>query len=188
MTYNKAVFPRGMQPFLRFDKLILLRRSYLMEELNCRTSEIAGVSFTLSPMSDDFVEVIESTLSAVNTSKVWLETDDVSTTIRSKLIHLFDVTKANCLHTARSDKHIYFQATYSLGCPGDNEADAYLSSDDTPSNLVQTETTHSFATAKFSLYPLDGGDYMETIYKQIEAMKAYVEVSKAHYSTKLAGN
>src|SRR5690625_6457777 len=79
MTYNKAVFPRGMQPFLRFDKLILLRRSYLMEELNCRTSEIAGASFTLSPMSDDFVEVIESTLSAVNTSKVWLETDDVST-------------------------------------------------------------------------------------------------------------
>lgn len=159
-----------------------------MEELNCRTSEIAGASFTLSPMSDDFVGVIESTLSEVNTSKVWLETDDVSTTIRGKLIHVFDVTKAICLQAATTDKHVSFQATYSLGCPGDTVADAYLASDDTPSNLVQTETTRSFATGKFSLYPLGGGDYMETIYKQIEAMKAYVEVSKAHYSTKLAGN
>src|SRR5699024_3502498 len=86
MTYNKAVFPRGIQLFCVLVSLYLLRRSYFMEELNCRTSEIAGASFTLSPMSDDFVEVIESTLSAVNTSKVWLETDDVSTTIRGKLI------------------------------------------------------------------------------------------------------
>src|SRR5690625_2923870 len=154
MTYNKAVFPRGMQPFCVSTDIILSRRSYLMEELNCRTSEIAGASFTLSPMSDDFVGVIESTLSEVNTSKVWLETDDVSTTIRGKLIHVFDVTKAICLQAATTDKHVSFQATYSLGCPGDTVADAYLASDDTPSNLVQTETTHSFATAKFSLYPL----------------------------------
>src|SRR5699024_7186868 len=117
MTYNKAVFPRGMQPFLRFDKLILLRKRYLIEELNCRTSEIAVASITLSPMTDDFVEVIESTLSAVNTSKVWLETDDVSTTIRGKLIHVFDVTKAICLQAAKSGEHVSFQATYSLGCP-----------------------------------------------------------------------
>src|SRR5690625_4979360 len=144
MTYNNAVFTSGMQHVLRVDKHILLRRSYLMEELNCRTSEIAGASFTLSPMSDDFVEVIESTLSAVNTSKLWLETDDVSTIIRGKLIHVFDVTKAICLQAAKSGKHVSFQATYSLGCPGDTEADAYLASDDTPSNLVQTETTHSF--------------------------------------------
>src|SRR5690625_6669686 len=119
MTYNKAVFPRGMQSFLRFDKLILLRSSYLMEELNCRTSEIAGASFTLSPMSDDFVEVIESTLSAVNTSKVWLETDDVSTTIRGKLINVFDVTKAICLQAAKSGKHVYFQISIILVCHGE---------------------------------------------------------------------
>src|SRR5690625_2200118 len=107
MTYNKAVFPRGIQLFCVLVSLYLLRRSYFMEELNCRTSEIAGASFTLSPMSDDFVEVIESTLSAVNTSKVWLETDDVSTTIRGKLIHVFDVTKAICLQAAksRSEEH-----------------------------------------------------------------------------------
>src|SRR5690625_7505930 len=97
MNYNNDVFIRGMQTFLRYDKLILLRRSYLMEELNCRTSEIAGASFTLSPMSNDFVEVIEFTLSAVNTSKVWLETDDVSTTIQCKLIHVFDVINEFCL-------------------------------------------------------------------------------------------
>src|SRR5699024_12117734 len=133
-------------------------RSYFMEELNCRTSEIAGASFTLSPMSDDFVEVIESTLSAVNTSKVWLETDDVSTTIRGKLIHVVDVTKAICLQAAKSGEHGSFQSTNSLGCPGDTEADAYLASDDTPTNIVQTDTTHAYAKTKLTSYALGGGD------------------------------
>src|SRR5699024_12700300 len=126
MTYNKAVCPRGMQLFCVLISLYLLRRSYLMEELNCRTSEIAAASFTLSPMSDDFVEVIESTLCAVNTSKVWLETDDVSTTIRGKLIHVFDVTKAICLQAAKSGEHVSFQATYSLCCPVVPDYDDYL--------------------------------------------------------------
>src|SRR5699024_12393020 len=93
----------------------------------------------------------------------------------------FDGMKASCLHAGKSGEHVSFQATYSLGCPGDTEADAYLGSDDTPNNLVQAETTHAFATAEFSLYPLGGGDYMQTIYEQIEAMKSYAEVSRAHY-------
>src|SRR5690625_3239469 len=136
----------------------------------------------------DLVILIESNLISIKTSKDCLKTNYISTTIQCKLIHVFDVTKAICLQAAKSGKHVSFQATYSLGCPGDTEADAYLASDDTPNNIVQTETTHAFATAKFSLYPLGGGDYMETIYEQIEAMKSYVEVSKAHYSTKLSGN
>src|SRR5690625_5324264 len=97
-------------------------------------------------MSDDFVEVIESTLSAVNTSKVWLETDDVSTTIRGKLIHVFDVTKAICLQAAKSGEHVSFQATYSLGCQGDTEADAYLASDVIPNNLVHAYSSHVLAS------------------------------------------
>src|SRR5699024_11377493 len=91
MTYNKAVLPCGMQLFCVLINLYLLRRSYLIEELNCRTSEIAGASFTLSPMSDDFVEVIESTLRSVNTSKVWLEQDDVLSIILGILFHVFDI-------------------------------------------------------------------------------------------------
>ncbi len=159
-----------------------------MESTKCGNSKIAGASFTLSPMSDDFVEVIESALAETDTSKVWMDTDDVSTIARGKIVHVFDVTKAICLHAANTGKHVSFQATYSLGCPGDVEADAYLASDDTPSNLIKAEEDNPFAAAKFSLYPLGGGDYMKTIYEQIEAMKKHVEVSKSHYSTKLAGS
>lgn len=166
---------------------ILEKGEINVESPKCGSSKIAGASFTLSPMSANFIEVIESALAETDTSKVWLDTDDVSTTARGKIVHVFDVTKAICLHAARTGEHVSFQATYSLGCPGDVEADAYLASDDTPSNLVNNQEGQPFAAAKFSLYPLGGGDYMETIYEQIAAMKKYVEVSKSHYSTKLAG-
>ncbi len=158
-----------------------------MTDLQCGTSKIAGASFSLHPMADDFIEVIEGALNETDTSKVWMETDDVTTTARGKLIHVFDVTKSICLHAAKTGKHVSFQATYSVGCPGDSKSDAYLALDDVLSNTTQSDESH-YAAAKFSLYPLGGGSYMETIYEQIEAMKRYVDVSHAHYSTKLSGD
>lgn len=50
----------------------------------CGTSRIAGCQFTLYPMSDKFVDIILSALDEVDTSKVWKDTDDVSTCIRGK--------------------------------------------------------------------------------------------------------
>lgn len=158
-----------------------------MSDIKCESSKIAGTSFSLHPMCDNFVEVIEKALSETDTSKVWMNTDDVTTTVRGKLVHVFDVTKSICLHATKTGEHVAFQATFSVGCPGDSEGDTYLALDDIPSNITESEEDH-FAAAKFSLYPLGGGNYMETIYEQIEAMKKYVDVSHAHYSTKLSGN
>ena len=159
-----------------------------MKNNACGTSQIFGASFTLYPMSDDFVDIILSALKEVDTSKVWMETDDVTTTVRGKINHVFDVTTAMFLHAARTGKHVGFQATYSQGCPGDTQGDSYMAEDDILMNENFIKDIKQPIAAKFSLYPLGGDNYMDIIYEQIEAMKKYVDVSWAHYSTRLRGD
>ncbi|MGM8211349.1 YkoF family thiamine/hydroxymethylpyrimidine-binding protein [Virgibacillus sp. W0430] len=159
-----------------------------MVNTNCEKTDIAGASFTISPMTDDFVAVILNALERVNTDKVWIKTDDVSTVVRGKMTHVFDVTNAIFLQAAHTGVHVSFQATYSLGCPGDSAGDVYLAEDDVPANEARIKNQKQYAAAKFSLYPLGGENYMDTIYKQIEAMKAFVDVTHSHYSTRLDGD
>lgn len=153
----------------------------------CGTNKIAGVSFTISPMSDQFVDIILNALKEVDTSKVSMKTDDVSTTVRGKIEHVFDVTKAIFLHAATTGVHVAYQATYSLGCPGGPTHDNIAHEDDIIMNAEQTNFIKQPIAAKFALYPLGGGDYMDVIYEQIEEMKKYVDVSPAHSSTRLDG-
>lgn len=153
----------------------------------CGTSDIAGVSFSVYPMSDQFVDIILAALKEVDTSKVWLKTDDVTTTVRGNIGHVFDVSKAIFLHAATTGKHVGYQATYSLGCPGDSAGDVFLAEDEILMNVEHTKSIKQHIAAKFSLYPLGGGNYMDIIYEQIEAMKEHVEVSPSHYSTRLQG-
>ncbi|HLS59721.1 MAG TPA: YkoF family thiamine/hydroxymethylpyrimidine-binding protein [Virgibacillus sp.] len=159
-----------------------------MKQNVCHHTPIVGASFTVSAMSNHFVDIIMNALNTVDSSKVWMETDDVTTTIRGKSMHIFDVTRAIFLHAAATGEHIAFQATYSVGCPGDSEADVYLAEDDHPVNKSKVEALKQDIAAKFSLYPLGDGDYMKTIYEQIEAMKEEITVSAAHYSTRLRGD
>lgn len=154
----------------------------------CGTSEIAGASFTIAPMSDNFVPIILNALNEVDHSKVWMETDDVTTTIRGRMEHIFDVTQAIFLHAASTGVHVSFQATYSIGCPGDSTGDVYLAEDNIRLNEKVVQDNTQYVSAKFSLYPLGEGNYMDTIYEQIESMKKRVEVTHAHYSTRLAGD
>lgn len=155
----------------------------------CLSSRIAGCSFSIHPMSDSFIEIITGALQEVDSSKVWLQTDDVTTTVRGKLTHVFDVTKAIFLHAAKTGKHIAFQGSYSIGCPGDSKGDTYMAADDIPQNTGSVKNIDQKSAAKFSLYPLGGGNYMDVIYEQIEAMKEHdVVVSSSHYSTKLHGD
>lgn len=147
-----------------------------------------SADFTLSPMSEDFVKVILGTLDKTNTSKVWMETDDVSTVVRGKSVHVFDVTKAICVYAAETGKHVSFQARYSLGCPGNEETEAFLSTNDKSENTFTAEDENLYAAAKFSLYPIGSVDFSETILNQIEKMKTYVKVSRVPTATKLEGS
>lgn len=156
---------------------------------NCGTSRIVGCQFSLHPMSDNFVDIILSTLSEVDTSKVWKETDDVSTCIRGKMIHVFDVAKAIFLHAANTGEHVAMNGTFSIGCPGDTEADAYMDETDIPLNEEKTKSILQIAGCKFSLYPMGHEDYMNKIYEQINLSKhRNVTVTSTHYATRLDGD
>src|SRR5699024_8201594 len=106
-----------------------------MNKIACEVDrDIVGASFTLSAMSDDYVNIILNAINETDTSKVWLHTDDVTTTIRGKIAHVFDITQAIFLHASQTGEHISFQSTYSIGCPGDSDADVFMAVDDTRQN------------------------------------------------------
>ncbi|KNE22419.1 Ykof family thiamine-binding protein [Virgibacillus pantothenticus] len=154
----------------------------------CSQSKIAGCDFALYPMTDQFVHVIMKALEEVDTSKVWVKTTDVGTCVRGKIVHVFDVTKALFLHAAQTGHHVVFSGTYSIGCPGDSAGDVFLAEDDIRLNEAQSSKIQQNIAGKFSLYPLGGGDYMDMIYSQIEAMKQEgIHVSSIHYATRLDG-
>ncbi|MDL4842194.1 YkoF family thiamine/hydroxymethylpyrimidine-binding protein [Aquibacillus rhizosphaerae] len=159
-----------------------------MSNFVCESNRIAGVSFSVHPMSDRFVEIITTAIEHVDTSKVWINTDDVTTLVRGRITHVFDVTKAIFLQAAKSGVHVVFNATYSVGCPGDTAGDVYMAEDDSTLNNQESTQIKQEVATKFALYPLGGGDYMNTIYSQIEAMKQYVHVSGTHYATRLDGD
>lgn len=159
-----------------------------MSEQTCGKKRIAGAQFNLSVMSDDFVDIILGALNAVDTTNVWKETDDVSTCVRGKMVHVFDVVKAIYLHAAKTGKHVEMSGTFSIGCPGDSSGDVYMDANDTPANKETSEGISQNAGCKFALYPLNTEDYMDTIYQQIDLSKAQnVTVSPSHYSTRLDG-
>lgn len=155
----------------------------------CGTSRIAGCQFSLHPMSDQFVNIILSTLEEVDTSKVWMETDDISTCIRGKMVHVFDVVKAVFLHAAKTGEHVAMNGTFSIGCPGDSKADVYMDETDVPVNEGKMSEISQAAGCKFALYPMGTEDYMDKIYEQINLSNdRNVDVTAVHYATRLDGD
>lgn len=160
-----------------------------MAQSDSDTPRIAGCSFSLYPMSDDFVDLILSSLKTVDSSKVWMKTDEVSTIVRGRIPHIFDVTSAAFLQVAKTGTHVVYSSTFSVGCPGDTEGHVFMAEDDEPMNRNLIDDVEQEVSAKFALYPMGGGNYMDPIYEQIEAMKSHgVEVELTHYETKLFGS
>jgi uncharacterized protein YqgV (UPF0045/DUF77 family) len=162
-----------------------------MASPSCGTSRIVGSRFALYVMSDRFAEIILTALKEVDSSKVWRKTDDLSTCIRGRSAHVFDVAKAVFIHAAKSGEHVVFNGTFSIGCPGDSEGDSYMSEDDAKLNEPSfTDRSRSLQTAcHFALYPMNREDYMEVIYEQVGAIKATgIQAEGVHYASRLDGN
>ena|SRR5690625_743906 len=158
-----------------------------MSESDGNYKELTGVSFSIYPMSDDFVDIIKGALDEADTSEVMMRTDDVTTTMKGKLNHVFDVTKAIFIHAAKTKKHIAFQATFSMGCPGTPGEPVTLDLDEDVLNADKVKDIKQYAAAKFALYPMGGNDVMDLILKQIEGMKNYVTVTPSDFATRLDG-
>ncbi|HSO57676.1 MAG TPA: YkoF family thiamine/hydroxymethylpyrimidine-binding protein, partial [Paenisporosarcina sp.] len=78
---------------------------------SCGTSPIVGLRFSLHPMADNFIEIIKGALREADTSNVWMHTDDVSTVMRGKQIHVFDTVRAIVLYAAKTGTHVAFNGT-----------------------------------------------------------------------------
>jgi len=155
----------------------------------CGTSRIVGFRFSLYPMSDQFIDVIKSVLEETDTTKVWMQTDDISTCIRGRMEHVFDVAKAVYLHAAKTELHVVLNGTFSIGCPGDSAGDTYMSEDDERNNEERLSDLHIGAPTQFALYPMNEENYMSLIADVVEIAKEKGTFSGGvHYASRLDGD
>lgn len=160
-----------------------------MNERSCGTSRIVGCRFSVFPMTDRFVEVITGALRSVDTGKVWIQTDDVSTCIRGRAEHVFDVTRAIFAYAAASGAHTVFNGTYSIGCPGDTDADVYMTEDSELLNHDIGEHAGIETACQFALYPLGTDNYMDVIYNEVNRAKEKgTFAGSVHYASRLDGS
>ncbi|MCE7792569.1 Ykof family thiamine-binding protein [Salipaludibacillus sp. CUR1] len=160
-----------------------------MQGLSCGMSRIVGCRFSVYPMTDNFVDVIKGALEEVDTSKVWSYTDDVSTCIRGRSEHVFDVAKAIFIHAAKTGVHVVFNGTFSIGCPGDSEGDTYMSEDDVRLNEDGSQNEQVEAASQFALYPMNNPDYMQVIADQVSVAQEHGTFTKGvHYASRLDGD
>ncbi len=156
---------------------------------SCGTSPIVGLRFSIHPMADNFVEIIKGALSEADTSNVWMHTDDVSTVMRGKEIHVFDTAKAIVLHAAKTGAHVAFNGTFSIGCPGDTAGDVYLEKDDVLLNEPNVKGLSQYVSSQFALYPMNNPDYMSVIYNEVDRAKGRGVFNESmHYASGLHGD
>ena len=153
----------------------------------CGSKAITGCRFSLAPMCDDFVQVILDAVGKTDTSKVWKQTDKLSTVYRGKACHVEDAVKACFIHAYRENIHMTMEATFSKGCPGDTEADCLLAADDELCNEDGVKDIHFPVTCKISLYPMGVENYMEHIAHIVNhAIDLGIYDHSTHYCTVLS--
>lgn len=154
--------------------------------MECGLSPIIGFRFSLYPMAANFVEVIKRALEETDTSNVWMHTDDVSTVIRGKQIHVFNVAKAISLSAAKTGEHIALCGTFSAGCPGDTQGDVFLNKGD---EVANTDDTKHYVSSQFALYPMNNPAYMDIIYREVDRAKERGVFNESmHYASGIHGD
>lgn len=81
----------------------------------------AGAQVSLYPMTDRFIDVILSSLDALDPwrNKLRIETDDISTLIVGPPEILFPALRDLYVSAASKGEHVVLRATLSRGCPGE---------------------------------------------------------------------
>ena len=150
---------------------------------------ITGCRFSLSVMSDDYVNIILNAIGRVDTQRIWRATDALSTVYRGRRAQVVDAVKSCFVHANDGRTHITMEATFSKGCPGDTDGDSCLAEDDAPVDTPTNRADKNFdVLSKISLYPLGVPMYMEHIAHAVNLAKN-VGVFKgvSHYATELQG-
>lgn len=150
--------------------------------------EIAGVRFNLSPMSDQFVDIILDSINKVDVSNIWSQTDHTSTVYRGEASHVFDALKACHLYAYRPGVHMVLEATISKGCPGDGDFDFNQIQSSEKINESNLCAINFPIIGKFSVYPMGSDHYMPIIEKIVNyGIDQNVISGTGHYVTFLDG-
>lgn len=147
----------------------------------------AGAQLSLYPMTDDFVDVIMSSLSAFDPwrDRLRIETDDISTLVVGPPEVLFPALRDFYVAAASTRHHVVMRATLSRGCPGEPDdpicATSALANPSEPladrqkaalAAVADAKTTSEIARAQFSLYVMGAGDHMAEIMGCIDFLKS----------------
>ena len=180
---------RAKMPFLGkyYGKVFFIMEKNDYPWKGCGTEkDITGCRFSLSVMSDEYVAKILEAIGQVDCSKVWSQTDALSTVYRGRRIHVIDGVKACFVHVNDEKTHMTMEATFSKGCLGDVEKDYVIEEDDT---LVNYTNEKFQVLSKIAFYPLGVEDYMDHISHVVKmAINKGLYEKSAHYATELSGD
>ncbi|BEU88954.1 HMP/thiamine ABC transporter substrate-binding protein ThiU [Selenomonas sp. TAMA-11512] len=151
--------------------------------------KITGARFSLTPMSDDFINIILGAIKKVDLSNVWAKTDHTSTVYRGGSAEVFDALKACFLFSYRPGIHSALEATISKGCPGDVDDDTVLSFEGMRVNESAGQAVQFPVIGKFSVYPMGSGEYMHLIETLVNrGIDRGIVSGTGHYVTFLGGD
>jgi len=164
-----------------------------------------GAQVSLYPMTSDFVNVIMSSLKALDPyrDKLRIETDDISTLMVGAPEPLFDALRDLFACAARQPDHVTMHVTLSRGCPG--EPDDPICRCETLTRAQGLSLSERKAKAEeavraapalgvvvdvqFSLYVLGQDRHMDEIYGCIDFLKnSGTFLRSKNFCTRLRGD
>lgn len=164
----------------------------------------AGAQLSLYPMTDTFVDVILSSLDALDPwrDRLRIETDDISTLVVGPPEVLFPALRDLYASAASKGHHVVLRATLSRGCPGEPDdpicQTSALANPSEPLEARQTAAldalktapdTGQIADAQFSLYVMGAGDHMAEIMGCIDFLKSSGTFDRSkNFCTRLTGD
>ncbi|WP_333714872.1 YkoF family thiamine/hydroxymethylpyrimidine-binding protein [Yoonia sp.] len=164
----------------------------------------AGAQVALYPMTDGFVDVIMSSLDALDPwrDRLRIETDDISTLIVGPPEVLFPALRDLYAAAASSGQHVVLRATLSRGCPGEPDdpicRTGALANPSEPlalrqknalAAIAETPVKGQPADAQFSLYVMGAGDHMVEIMGCIDVLRQSGTFDRPkNFCTRLTGD
>lgn len=148
-----------------------------------------GARFSLYPMTDRYVPVIQGAIAGLRETGLEVETDDVSTFIGGDRDRVFGELERVFVAAARSGEHVVMTLLLSHGCPGETFCEATGEVIAPVGARQGTAKSGVAVSAQWSLYPLGVPGYMEVIYREITRTKtAGVFGRGAHFVSALQGD
>lgn len=164
----------------------------------------AGAQVALYPMTDDFVDVILSSLDALDPwrDRLRVETDNISTLMVGPPEVLFPALRDLYAKAAATRHHVVLRATISRGCPGEPDdpicRTGALANPEQPlaerqaaarAALNDAPETGEEARVQFSLYVMGAGDHMDEIMGCIDFLKSSGTFDRSkNFCTRLKGD